>query len=107
MHQLSLQLLQPCLGLPSRGEIADEAGEEPLMASLRFSDGQFHREGRAVLALPDDDAANSYNSPLSRAHVTVEVSVVFVAIRLRHQQFDVLSYDVHSSHIRTTVQLQC
>ncbi len=89
VHQLGLQLLQAGLGLVPLGEVADEAGEVALAARAHLADRQFHREGRAVLALPDHDSADADDPALTRHEVAGHVGVVLAAVRFRHQQADV------------------
>ena len=67
VHQLGLQFLQPRLGLLPLGQIADEAGEEALVARAHLADRKLHRKGRAVLALADHDAADADDAPLAGA----------------------------------------
>ena len=76
MHELGLQLLQPRFGLLPLGQIANEAGEEALVAGLHLADGKLHREGRAVLALADDDAADADDAALAGAQIALEIAVV-------------------------------
>jgi hypothetical protein len=44
VNEFALQFLQPRLGMLAFGEIADEAGEEPLPVGLHFADGEFERK---------------------------------------------------------------
>ena len=83
MDQLGLQFLQPRLGLLSFGQVADEAGEEALIAHVHFADGKLHRKRRAVLALADDDAADADDAPLAGAQIAVEIAVMIAADRAR------------------------
>jgi hypothetical protein len=53
--------------------------------------GQLHRKGRAVLAPPDHLAAGADDLPLARAPKMIEVLIVLLAIRARHQHLDVLA----------------
>src|SRR3974377_25242 len=54
------------------------------------ADRQFDREGRAILALADDYAANAYDAAFAGSHVALEVAVVMLAIGCWHQDLDVL-----------------
>ena len=76
MQQLRLQLLQPLARRLTLGDVAHEAGEEPTLPELHFADLQLHREGRAVGALADDDAADADDPPLSRVEIVGEISVM-------------------------------
>ena len=67
MHQLGLQFLQARFGLLPLGQVADEAGEETLVAGFHLADRELHRKGRAVLALADHDAADADDAPLAGA----------------------------------------
>ena len=93
MDQFGLQLLQTRLGLLALGEIADKAGEKVLRAGPHLADRQLHRKGRAILALPDHDAANADDAALAGLHVAGKIAVVLPAIRRRHQHLDVLPDD--------------
>src|SRR3569833_1540655 len=92
MDQFGLQFLQPRIGSLTLREIANEAGKESCSASSHIAYGQFHGKGRLIFALSNNHTANPYNSPIPGPHVAVEIAIVFVTVRLRHQQFDVLSY---------------
>ena len=94
MHELGLQFLQPRLGLLALGQVADEAGEEALIARAHLADRKLHRKGRAVPALADDDPADADDSPLSGAEISLEVAVVILAVGRRHQHLDVFSHDL-------------
>ena len=94
MDEFGLQFLQPRLGLLPFGQVADEAGEEALIAHVHFADGKLHGKGRAVVALADDDAADADDPPLAGAQIAVEVAVMIVAVRLRHQHLDILAHDL-------------
>src|SRR5688572_287348 len=49
-----LALPQPLLGLLARGDVAHDAGEEPLTVGAPLGDGELQRERRAVLAPASD-----------------------------------------------------
>ena len=91
MHELGLQFLQPRFGLLPLGQVADEAGEEAPVAGAHLADRQLHREGRAVLALADDHAADADDAPLAGAQIALEIAVVALAVGRRHQHLDVLA----------------
>ena len=93
VQEFGLQFLQPCLGLLPFGQIANEAGEEALVARSHFADRELHRKGRAVLALADDHAADANDPPLSGPQVAFKIAVMIFAIRRRHQHLDVLADD--------------
>ena len=101
MDQLGLQLLQPRLGLLPLGQVADEAGEEALVARAHLADRKLHREGRAVLALADHDAADADDAPLAGRQVAREIAVVALAVGRRHQHLDVLA-----DHLRRRIAEQ-
>ena len=94
MDQLGLQFLESRLGLLPFGQVADEAGEEALIAHVHFADGKLHGKGRAVLALADNDTADADDAPLVGAQIAVEVAVMVALVRLRHQHLDVLADDL-------------
>ena len=85
VDQLGLQLLQPRLGLLPLAEVADEAGEEAPRRRVHLADGELDREGRAVLALGDDDAADADDPLFAGAQVAAEIAVMLLAIGIRHQ----------------------
>ncbi len=85
VHELGLQLLQARLGLLALGQVADEAGEEAPIAGAHLADRELHREGRAVLALADDDAADADDAPLAGPQIALEIAVMRLAIGRRHQ----------------------
>ena len=89
MDQFRLELLEAGFGLLPFGEIADEASEEALIARAHLADRKLHREGRAVLALADDDATDADDAALAGQHVSAEIAVVGLAIGRRHQHLDV------------------
>ena len=81
MDELGLQFLQPRLGLLPLGQVADETGEETLIAHVHFADGKLHGKRRAVLALADDDAADADDPPLAGAQIALEIAVVILPVR--------------------------
>src|SRR5947209_7375918 len=72
------------LGLLPFRQIADEAGEETLIARAHLADRELHRERRAILALADDDAADADDTALAGEHVAAEITVMGFAIGRRH-----------------------
>ena len=101
MDELGLQLLQPRLGLLPFGQVADEAGEETPVAGFHLADRKLHREGRAVLALADHDAADADDPPLAGPQIALEIAVVVFAIGRGHQHLDVLADHFARAHSRT------
>ena len=93
MHELGLQFLKPCLGLLPLRKVADESGEEALIARAHFSHGEFHRKSRAVLALADHEPPDPDDSPLSGSEVALEVAIVILPVGSRHQALDVRADD--------------
>src|ERR1700730_5574881 len=91
VDKLGLQLLQPRFGLLPLGQVADEAGEEALIARPHLSDGKLHRKSRAVPALADDQSADSDDSPFSGAQISLEIPIVILPVWRRHQELDVFS----------------
>ena len=89
MHELGLQFLEPCLGLLPLRKVADESGEEALIARAHFSHGQLHRKSRAVLALADHEPPDPDDSPLSGPEVALEVAIVVLPVGSRHQALDI------------------
>src|ERR1035438_9847830 len=85
MDQLGLEFLQARFGLLALGQIADKAGEKSAVARFHLADRKLHREGRAVLALADHDAADADDATFARSHIALQVAVVVFAIGPRHQ----------------------
>ena len=94
MHELGLQLLKPRFGLLPFGEIANEAGEEALVAGFHLADCQLHRKRRAVLAFADDHAADTDDAALAGPQVAREIAVMALAIGRGHQHLDIFSDDL-------------
>ena len=67
MHKFRLQFLQPGFDLLALRQVAHEAGEETGLARLHLPDRKLHGEGRAVLSLADDDAADADDPPFAGA----------------------------------------
>src|SRR5262245_40495165 len=89
MYELGLQFLQPRLGLLTLREVADESGEVALIARAHLAYGELHGKRRAVLALANDDAPDPDDAPLSGPQIALQVAVVILSIRRRHQELDV------------------
>src|SRR6516225_7252892 len=89
MQQLRLQLLHPLEGALALGQIAHKAGKEPMPLSLHLADREFHREGRAVLALTRNHSPETDDPPLAGREVASDVAVMVFGIRRRHQHADI------------------
>ena len=89
VRHFRLQFLQPGLGQLLVGQVADEAGEVVFVGQSQFADRQVHGEGRAVLALAHHDTADADDAALAGRQVALEVAVVLLAVRRRHQHPDV------------------
>ena len=61
------------------------ADEDAPFAQPGLGHGQIQREGRAVLPQADDLAADADDLLLAGWQIAGEVTVVFVAVRRRHQ----------------------
>ena len=107
MHQLGLQFLQARFGLLPLGQVADKAGEKAPVARFHFADRKLHREGRAVLALADDHAADADDAALAGVHIALHVTVMVFAVRRGHQDLDVLSDRLGRLHSRTAARRRC
>ena len=70
--QLGLQFLQLRFGLLPLGQIADEAGEEAAGRPTASRRLRAHREGRAVLALAGDHAADADDALLAGGEIARE-----------------------------------
>ena len=73
------------------GEVANQAGEEPLAAEVDFAHRKVNGKHRAVLALADDFAADADDSRVARGEVARHVVVMLRSIRLRHEHAHVLT----------------
>ena len=93
VHELGLKFLQAGFGLLTLGQVADEAGEIPLPGGTHLADRELHREGRAILALADHDAADADDPLLAGREIAPDIAVMLRAIRVRHQHLDVLADD--------------
>src|SRR5271166_3378607 len=91
MDELGLQFLKPRLGPLTLCQIANEAGEEALIARPHLSDRKLHRKSRAVPALADDHPADSDDSPLSGLQIPLEITIVTFPVGRGHQELDVFS----------------
>src|SRR5215471_20550420 len=80
MNELRLQLLQPSLRLLTLRYVPDKASEKVTIAGSHFPHRQLHREGRAVLALTDHDAANSDDPPFSGPQISPQVIIVILPV---------------------------
>src|SRR5690348_13785142 len=90
MDELRLKLLESRFGFLSFGKVADETGEETPVGGFHFTDRQFHWEGRAISALTDHHAPDTDYASLAGAQVTLQISIVVLAIRRGHQDPDIL-----------------
>ncbi len=91
MDEFGLQFLEPRLGLLALGKVAYETGKEALVAGFHLADVELDGKRRAVPAFADDNPADADNSPLARPDVALQVAVVTLPIRRRHQHFHVFS----------------
>src|SRR5262249_25429718 len=71
------------------GQIANESREETAAARGHLADGEFHREGRTVLALTYHDAADADDPPFASFEILPNVSVVPLTIRRRHEHANI------------------
>ena len=89
MHEFGLQFLEPCLGLLPLRKVADESGEEALIARAHFAHGKLHRKSRAVLALADHEPTDPDDPPLSGPEIALEIAIVVLPVGSRHQALDI------------------
>ena len=79
-------LLHLSLGGPPRGDVAHDAGKEPLpVASAPFGDRKLQREKGAVLAASLDLAADADDPPHSRSAIVADIAVVTFAMFIARQ----------------------
>src|SRR5690606_3220917 len=90
LQQLGLQLGQAPLRLLALGQIAHEAGEQPVLANPGLAHRELHREPRAVLALADHDAADADDALLAGTQIAGDVVVMALPVGRGHQNADVL-----------------
>jgi len=88
--QAPLALAQALLRLLALADVADDPGEHRTTVALGFSDGQLHREDRAVLALPGDLAPDADDPAFASMPVPAEIDIVLRLVGLRHEHLDVL-----------------
>src|SRR5262245_1920573 len=77
------------LDLLTLGYVAYHASEHPLTGHRHFTDCKLHWKNRIVLALSRYFTSTSDHPGLTRAQVSTQVAIVFTAVRLRHQHFDI------------------
>ena len=75
------------------GEVVQHAGELALAADEHLAHRQVEREHRAVLAPARDLAADADDRGLAGGQVAMQVAVVLLVIRRRHQHADVAAED--------------
>ena len=75
------------------GDVAHDSSEQTVSVQLHFAHGQIRGKRTAVLALPDDLAADADDLALAAGQVTGQKIVVLVAPRWRHQDVDVATHD--------------
>ena len=88
------RLAQPLLELGAARQVVKDAGEVLLAVDLELADRQVQREVLAVAPQRGDGAADADDLPLAGAQVMLDIAVVLRAVRLRHQQADVLAEHV-------------
>ena len=69
----------------------DDADEDDLRFQAPLADREIHRKRRAVLALPDHLPADADNALFAGPDMVIDIAVMFLAIRGRHQHFHVLA----------------
>ena len=88
-----LRLAKLVFDLLAAGEVADEAGEDPLSVRARFADRQFHRENCAVLGLAFDQPAVADDPRFAGPEIIADVAVMLDPVGFGHQHPDVASDD--------------
>ncbi len=89
VDELGLELLEATLRFLPLGEIADESGEDAFSFDARFADCELDRKIRSVLAPASDHAPDADDPLLACPQVALEIPVVLIAIRNRHQDADI------------------
>src|SRR5205807_5974838 len=75
-------------------DVTHETGKQPLVRQPHFTDGQIHRENRAVLAQANHFAPDADDSGPTGAEIIPQVTIVLVAIRRWHEDLDVFANDL-------------
>jgi hypothetical protein len=88
--QLRGAFAQRLLGALALGQVMDDADEDRAVILRRLADGEVHRKRRAVLASPENLAADADDLAFARPLIVVEIAVVLAAEGLGHEHLDVL-----------------
>ena len=85
-----LRLVQLLLDALLLGEVLQEAGEEFLAIDIRLADVKLHGKPPAILPEPGNHAADADNLLFAGALVLRDVAVMSAAVRLGHEDADIL-----------------
>src|SRR6185436_15228623 len=94
VEEFALEFLDAALFGLNLGQITDKADKHFRAVDLRFADRQFQREGRAVLLLASDDAANADDALFAGIEIAVEVTVMLGPEMGRHQHLHIAADDL-------------
>ena len=61
----------------------------PLAFERDLAHRKLHWEGAAVLSLADDDASDADNLSLSGSQIAIQITVMLMTVRCRHQHADI------------------
>jgi hypothetical protein len=84
------QVCQASLGFLALTDIPYESREKTPLGQVDLAYRQIHRKHGSILSLPNHFPANADNFRLPRSHVIGHVTVMFLPVRRRHQQTDIL-----------------
>src|SRR5258705_9791227 len=87
-HEFCPRLLQLRFSALAACEVADYADENGLAVLPGLTDGKVHRESRAVLAEANYLTAAADDLGGARIAIVVDIAIVFIPVRLRHQHLD-------------------
>jgi hypothetical protein len=96
-----LRLPEFLLHLLAAREVAHEAGEDPFSIRPRLSDGQLHREHRAVFGEALHQPAIADDPRFAGPEVVDDVGVVLGPVGFGHEHPDVAADHVFRADIRT------
>ena len=91
MRQHRLQVVNAQLRLLALGQVADEAGEHPVVADPRLADRKLDRERGAVAMPRGQHAADADDPPLAGPEVALQIGIVPLAVGRGHQHAHILA----------------
>ncbi len=92
--QLTLARPQRFLGLLALRQVVDDPGEEAAAVESHLADREVEGEDRAVLSPAGHLASEPDDAGLSRLQIPLQIAVVLLGVRRRHQHVDVATDDL-------------